>query len=280
MISRLAAVSALVLAAAAASAQIPADEEGCRDSALLGRMTGCKVTQCEYKDFDQADVPVGPISAEGEAQPKTVEGQTEKLVYVCPANLSSLQIARNAENALKAAGFTILLSGKLGNEASTTGQKGGTWVHVHGQPWNEFSGYELTTVRTKGMTQELQVTAEGLAAEIGRSGRVAVYGINFDTGRATLAAGSDAVLEEIGRLLKANAGWRMKIEGHTDNVGSKDANQKLSEDRAAAVERWLVAHGVDKSRLTHEGFGDTRPVGDNSTEDGRARNRRVEIVKG
>ncbi len=278
MICRLAVVSAFVLAAVSASAQIPADEEGCRDSALLNRMTGCHVTQCEYKDFDQADVPVGPI-AEGEAQTRSLEGQTEKLVFVCPANLSSLQIARNAENALKAAGYTIVLSGKLGAEAATTGQKGGTWVHVHGQPWNEFSGYELTTVRTKGMAQELQATAEGLAAEIGKSGRVAVYGINFETGKFTITPDSDAVLGEVAKLLKSNPGWKIKVEGHTDNVGAKDANKKLSEDRAEAVEKWLVAHGVDRARLSHEGLGDMRPAADNSTEPGRAKNRRVELVK-
>ena len=71
----------------------------------------------------------------------------------------------------------------------------------------------------------------------------------------------------------------MRIEGHTDNVGTKDLNFGLSTRRSAAVEAWLVAHGVDSTHLTHAGYGEGRPVGDNTTEEGRAKSRRVELVK-
>ena len=71
----------------------------------------------------------------------------------------------------------------------------------------------------------------------------------------------------------------MRIEGHTDNVGTTALNASLSLRRAAAVAAWLAAHGVAGTRLTHEGYGESRPVGDNTTEDGRAKNRRVELVK-
>ena len=122
-------------------------------------------------------------------------------------------------------------------------------------------------------------TADSLAKEISKSGRVAVYGINFDTGKANLRPESDKVLAEIETLLTNNVFWKMKVEGHTDNVGAKAANQALSEQRAVAVVDWLTRHGVDRARLTSQGFGDTRPVTDNGSEEGRAKNRRVELVK-
>jgi len=87
------------------------------------------------------------------------------------------------------------------------------------------------------------------------------------------------LLGEMVTLLKANAAWKMRIEGHTDNVGTKELNDSLSTRRSAAVEAWLVAHGVDGARLTHAGYGSSHPVGDKATEEGRAKNRRVELVK-
>lgn len=76
-----------------------------------------------------------------------------------------------------------------------------------------------------------------------------------------------------------HAQFKLKIEGHTDNVGNAASNKKLSEDRAAAVKNWLVKNGMRDANLATAGFGDAKPVGDNQTEEGRARNRRVELVK-
>lgn len=81
-------------------------------------------------------------------------------------------------------------------------------------------------------------------------------------------------------MLKAHADLRIRIEGHTDNVGNPDFNQKLSERRAAAVKTFLEKeYGIDGSRLEAQGFGDTRPVASNDTPEGRQANRRVELVK-
>ena len=80
-------------------------------------------------------------------------------------------------------------------------------------------------------------------------------------------------------VLTANADWKLRIEGHTDNVGDKAANLKLSTARAAAVAAWLTGKGIDAVRLTTSGLGDTQPVADNTTEEGRARNRRVVLIK-
>jgi outer membrane protein OmpA-like peptidoglycan-associated protein len=86
-------------------------------------------------------------------------------------------------------------------------------------------------------------------------------------------------LSDVARKLNDNPTWKVRIEGYTDQVGSKAANQTLSRQRAVSVMNWLVDHGVDRSRLTARGFSEARPVGDNSTEAGRAKNRRVELVR-
>src|ERR1019366_6931060 len=76
-----------------------------------------------------------------------------------------------------------------------------------------------------------------------------------------------------------NLSWKIRVEGHTDNMGRQAANQKLSQQRAMAVMNWLVDHGVDRSRLTAKGYGDSRPLGDNSSDAARAKNRRVELIR-
>ena len=281
-IKRGAIVLALVLTPGLALAQTPTepDEEGCKDSPVLTRMAGCRIMRCESKDFDAMELQVAAINASGETPLKGLEGATDIITYVCPARLSSLQIVRNAENALRAAGFTVVFSGKMGGDYPiVTAQKAAQWVQVHGEPWNEFSGYVLSAVKVQEMAQEMEATADSLAKEIEKSGRAAVYGINFDTGKATLRPESDKILGEIVTLLSNNPSWKMRVEGHTDNVGLKAANQTLSQQRAAAVVAWLSGHGVDRARLTAQGFGDTKPVTDNGSEEGRARNRRVDLVK-
>ena len=92
--------------------------------------------------------------------------------------------------------------------------------------------------------------------------------------------GSESVLQEIVALLTNNADWELIIEGHTDDVGGGDSNLDLSRERADAVKRWLVDTGdVSEIRLTTVGYGLTRPIADNDSEEGRAQNRRVELVR-
>ena len=129
------------------------------------------------------------------------------------------------------------------------------------------------------MTQEVTADASALGDSIEKSGRVAVYGIHFATGQATIEAGSEQTLNEIAKLLTTTSALKLRVEGYTDNVGQAAANQALSERRAQAVVAWLTAHGIDASRLAARGFGPANPVADNSSEEGRARNRRVELVK-
>lgn len=111
-------------------------------------------------------------------------------------------------------------------------------------------------------------------------GRVSTQGIYFDSGSDTIRPESTGTLTQIGRMLEQNPDLRIRIEGHTDNVGEAEANQTLSERRAHSVMSYLVdTHGVDANRLEAVGRGDADPVSSNDTEAGRQNNRRVELVR-
>ena len=124
-----------------------------------------------------------------------------------------------------------------------------------------------------------QTASSQMAKDIAESGRARIYGINFDTDSDVIKPESKAALDNIVKLAKEKADWKFTIEGHTDSTATATHNQTLSEKRAAAVKANLVAAGVAAARLNTQGFGATKPVGDNSTSIGRAQNRRVELVK-
>ncbi|MDQ2668003.1 MAG: OmpA family protein [Gemmatimonadota bacterium] len=115
--------------------------------------------------------------------------------------------------------------------------------------------------------------------ELASSRRTAVYGIYFDFNSTTIRPQSQPVLREIRDVLQREPGWRLKIEGHTDNVGSDAKNLDLSARRAAAVKAALVAMGVSDERLDTGGYGASVPREANTTLAGRARNRRVELSR-
>ena len=100
----------------------------------------------------------------------------------------------------------------------------------------------------------------------------------FDTGRYTLKPGAREKLAKISGIVLAHPGLKLEVEGHTDSVGGDDYNQKLSEQRAAAVRDFLVSEGVSSNLVTAKGFGKAQPVASNDTAAGRQRNRRVEMV--
>jgi OOP family OmpA-OmpF porin len=252
------------------AAQEP-DAEGCKDSPLITRMPGSRLNSCDNKEYEQASFPLKP-DADGNAQEKKVEGEYHYWDYNTRAGMSEIQIFRNMEAALKKAGFTF----DYENSPTTiTAHKGNTWYLLESK--GEF--YYQTIVTEKQMEQEVTADASALGDEIKKSGHVAVYGINFDTGKATIQPSSESVLNEIVKLLQDNADLKLRVEGHTDNQGAAGANQTLSEKRAQAVVAWLTGHGVAASRLTAKGFGATKPVADNGTDEGRAKNRRVELAK-
>lgn len=255
------------------------DLEGCKDSTLMTRLSGCTIIECESKDFDAAELWAAAYR-EDSAHMKKLEGRVDMLRYLCPARLSLLQISRNAEAALKKAGYSVVFSGAgEGEEPVVTATKGAQWISVQAGTYNEFTSYRQTAVLVEDMKQEQVADASAMAAEIEKSGSVAVYGINFDTGKATIRADSENVLQEVLALMKEQADWRVEVQGHTDNVGGAKANQTLSEQRANAVVAWLAKNGIDRTRLTAKGYGDTKPIADNATDEGKGKNRRVELKK-
>jgi len=115
-------------------------------------------------------------------------------------------------------------------------------------------------------------------AKVDARGCWVLQGVRFDSGKATLTPSSGAVLQEVLTVLKQNSSLKVEIQGHTDSTGSKDLNQRLSEARAKAVKAYFTASGIDADRLTVRGFGPDRPAASNDTQEGRAQNRRVELM--
>jgi outer membrane protein OmpA-like peptidoglycan-associated protein len=124
------------------------------------------------------------------------------------------------------------------------------------------------------------VKAADMADALATKGFVDLYGIYFDVDKTDVKPESSATLDEVASLLKIDRSLKLEISGHTDNTGQSAHNQKLSEGRAAAVVQALVTkYGIDPHRLVAKGYGDTKPVAPNTTDDGRAKNRRVELRK-
>lgn len=153
------------------------------------------------------------------------------------------------------------------------------WVEVY-HPWeDESQNYWLTIVEKKALEVKVKLLpADEMAKALDSAGHVALY-VNFDTDKATIKPDSAPIVAEIVKLLQSEPALKLTVEGHTDNAGTPAHNQMLSEGRANAVVGQLMAAGVPLDRLTPKGFGQTKPIADNATEDGRAKNRRVELVK-
>ena len=227
------------------------------------------------KEYDEVEIPMS-VDQDKAPVSKTLGGQVERYSYSIPEGASDIQITRNIENALAKAGFGILV-GKKSNVPCCT-----VTARLKDTVLSAAVGggrVELTVVKIKEMEQKIEADATGMLDELNKSGRVAVYGINFDTGKASITGDSGKVLEQVQKLLTDNADLKLRVEGHTDNAGKDKANLDLSKKRAAAVKAWLVKNGVDGARLNTEGYGSSKPVGDNKTDEGKAKNRRVELVK-
>lgn len=257
----------LILAPSPAHAQT--DVAGSKDHPMFSRMPGFYIsdyTQKEFASYDFTDEDGNDVS---------VEGQMTEITYSLPegsAPAATLKIIRNFTNAArKLGGGAYEYTDHTGYlNVRRDGQE--VWVKVYATE----DSYTLTIVQKGEVKQE--ITADWMLEELDRSGHVALY-INFDTGKATIRPESQAIVGQIVRLLKGNPDLKIEVQGHTDDVGSDQANLELSEQRAQAVMQAIVAQGIDPQRLTAAGFGEKTPVADNGTEEGKAKNRRVELVK-
>lgn len=262
---------------APAVAQQP-DQEGSKDHPAFSRMPGFFIANYEYQEFSAYEFDGDP--------PRNVEGEYWSIYYELNEGArrpGPLQISRNYTNLVKQRGGVVLLESMSPSGGTTVARmpgKGGGNLWIKVSVTNDGEIYYLYIVQEAAMRQDVAFTAESLAAELAAGGPVAVRSILFDTGKATLQPASADGLGVIAAMLKANPGMKLDIHGHTDNVGSSAANLALSRDRAAAVKAYLVTKGgIVESRLATAGFGDGKPVADNATEDGRAANRRVELVR-
>jgi OOP family OmpA-OmpF porin len=206
-----------------------------------------------------------------------IEGDRTFIVYRLKEGspqVSPLQIRRNYGNALKTLGATLIHESD--DYACWKLVKGDQeiWIDlsIHNDGWN----YELNFIQIAAMIQE--VTANEMLDALNKDGFIALY-INFDTGKYDLKPETQGTIDQIVALLKDNEDLNVSIEGHTDNVGQAAANKILSEQRAKSVMAAVIAGGVDASRISAVGWGQERPIADNRSEEGRAKNRRVEIVK-
>lgn len=263
----------LVLVSGQACAQEP-DAIGCKDHQLFNRFPGFYIQRCTLNDFASHSFRVGTKEV-------VVEGRYTEIMYYKNETAkapSTLQVHRNFENAIKKIGGTVQQNEGDGDVYLSL-IKDGTevWVHLS---MNIAEQYHLSIVEKGAMKQEIAADAAALGAGIKADGRIPVYGIQFDTGRAEIKPASEPALVEIAKLLKVQPALKLHVVGHTDNVASLDLNLKLSKARAEAVVQALsTRHGVAAARLIAHGVGPVVPVASNDAEGGRAKNRRVELVK-
>ena len=204
------------------------------------------------------------------------EGEITALRYETKGDGQTLAVARNYESAIQSIGGRTVTwnEGHEGTHIFLVEKDGRRiWVVLE----NYFkSNYKLTYIEEKKMQQV--VTANQMADSIRQQGFATLY-INFPNNSAAIAPDAKPAINEIVALLAKDKSLRISIEGHTDNVGNAPANKKLSHDRAAAVVKALIDAKVDGQRLQAKGWGSEAPIADNRSEDGRAKNRRVELVK-
>lgn len=257
--------------------ETPTDAENCKDSPLFNRMPKYYIAECS-KNYNQLQVPMG--MKDGETQFETKEGTLTMINYLyvtqySPDHPSFFQIQKNYENAiLKVGGKKIMYSEEAGLASyhSKSGDKEIWMVLTKGNDGD----YKIEILEMEAMKQE--ISASDMLTALNATGSIALY-INFETGKSDIKTESQKVIDEMAEMLKTNSSLKVSIEGHTDNVGTPAANKTLSESRAKAVVNSLIAKGIDKTRLSSKGWGQEKPIADNKTEDGKAKNRRVEMVK-
>ncbi|MDO9619193.1 MAG: DUF4892 domain-containing protein [Pseudomonas sp.] len=295
------------------------DLPGSSDHPLIPRYEGAEiisyVTQAfTDKAFLRAPAKVyGGLAKNAEAT-LVLEGKLTQLTYRAPAERTPLEIQRNYLQALLDAGFELLFScereqcgGRNFNHAVTTiapfreyhqqqryllaklaRPQGDVYAAFYvvlnqagGGPNKGRSLIQLEVLELQAMEQRMVVVeAPVMQADIDAKGKVALYGIFFDFDQASMRADSAAQLEEIAKLLKASPALKVLVVGHSDAKGALDYNRELSQRRAQSIVKALAEqHGIPGERLTAVGVGMAAPLASNRREEGRALNRRVELVE-
>ena len=258
------------------------DAEGCKDHPLFNRLTNFYIVSCS-QNFNELQLRMSDSKTERK------EGNLFGIDYAFNSDagqkeLSPFQVIKNYENAVIRNGGKMLYKNTNVQDADieatfhlSTKEKD-YWVKLanFGGTANAVEHFFLYVLEMEPMKQEIQ--ASEMMDALNKEGFIALY-INFETGKSDIKPESQPIVDQIVEMLNQNPTLKISIYGHTDNVGSVKSNQILSENRAKSVMNALIAKGIVKSRLSFKGYGDTKPIADNNTDEGRAKNRRVEIVK-
>jgi OOP family OmpA-OmpF porin len=283
------------------------DIAGSRDYQGIGRFGGSVITGYQTKDFDAVKLQAAAFKDGKPTDARTVEGRVTRIAYRTGPGPSMLEVSRNFENQLAKAGFEPLL-------ACNTDDCGGIpftekidalpipAMWIDGFDYRYFAGHKrdgnsdiyATVITSKnndniyaqlvvvvvGAMENKMVDAAAMAKGLGDKGHIALYGIYFDTDKATLKPESAPTLAEIAKLLSSQPALNVFVVGHTDNQGSYEHNMTLSRQRADAVAAALAgSYRIARGRMKTAGVGYLAPVGSNTTDEGRALNRRVELVQ-
>ncbi|TFW10125.1 OmpA family protein [Oxalobacteraceae bacterium OM1] len=263
------------LTASVFAARDPADVEGTEEHPQLVRFPNFFVDNSKRNDYNEVAFP----AKNGEQVKAGKYWFVDYILKEGARQPSSVELIRNYENAFKKAGGGLVFRESQDVAVYRMPLPNGSerWTKINVD--NDGYRYQLEIVETGGMEQKVEFSADQMADAIKKNGFVALNGILFDTGKASIKPESEPLLNEVVGLLKKDKALKLSIEGHTDNVGDKKANLDLSKKRAESVVAYVTKAGIETKRLKADGKGDTAPVADNRTEDGRAKNRRVELVK-
>lgn len=276
------------------------------DHPEVARFPGATMEHYDFKEYEEFQLilakpqrtPGGAVTA---AKLMPLEGKVTYIHYEMPSSASPLQVFRNYQSSLRRSGFTDLFTcdrpcttqnlsdfkdlmkarqlylNYASDNQYLAAQRNNTYVSL----WVNDGGAWLFVVEKQKLDDNLMaVTGESpMAKALSAQGKVDVYGFQFDTGKAVLRDASKPTLQELGKVLQDNPALYLEVVGYTDDVGGADSNQRLSEARAAAVAEALGrSYGIAAQRLKTRGAGQTVPLAANTTEAGRAQNRRVEII--
>jgi OmpA-OmpF porin, OOP family len=258
------------------------DADGCKDHMLLTRLENFYISDCK-ENYNELQLRTSSSKTE------TKEGNLFYIYYRynfdAGAKLkSALQIIRNYEAAITKNGGKLIFKNSDGNEGPveatyylSTKEKE-YWIQLSSFAGTSYAveAFALNVLEMESMKQEIK--ASEMFDAINKNGFIALY-INFETGKSEIKPESNPIIDQICEMLKQNPDLKISVEGHTDNVGAEKSNQTLSESRAKSVMNALVSKGINVSRIQSKGWGQTKPIADNNTEEGKAKNRRVEIVK-
>jgi outer membrane protein OmpA-like peptidoglycan-associated protein len=260
---------------------VQAQDSEYKDTPWFSGMPNFEIYDAEDIEFDSYNFFNGKNCT-------TVEGKKfirEYSIKEDAQKSSVIQIMRNYTNALKNMGGIVIYEGAPQNadcaEYNGISMMVGKVVKEGNEMWVEVASlggddYHITIVIKELMKQD--VTASNMFDALNRDGHIALY-INFDTGKSVIRDESRPIIEQIVQMMKSNPDLKIGVEGHTDNVGTPASNKTLSEARAKSVVSAIAGQGISPDRLSPAGYGQDKPIADNNTEEGRAKNRRVELVK-